>query len=289
MRRSWRRHPVADGTQLASETTTWGAAPRPFVLASHATGFCKEVFRPLVDELAQRSESGEVLAFDHRAHGQSEVPPPPYDWWDLGRDVVSLLEGRRSVIGVGHSAGAAALLLAELLAPGSFAHLVLVEPIVFPGPHGRSEPVLVDAALKRRAVFPSREEAIANWREKPAFAAWTDAALAAYAQGGLVPDGGAWRLACPPEAEAEFYRGSTAHGGWDRLGEIASDVVLVAGEHSDTHPEPFLTHTAEQLGGGHVVVVPGASHFVLMERPEIVASYLQRAKAVRLQQRHADR
>lgn len=285
MRQRWHRHLTADGATLATETTIWGEAPRPFVLASHATGFCKEVFRPVVVELAARIPSAELCAFDHRAHGGSSIPEPPYDWWDLGRDVVSILAGRSNVTGVGHSAGAAALLLAELLAPGSFARLVLVEPIVFPGPYGRQEHALVDAALKRKSVFPTRVAAIENWRDKPAFAGWVEEALDAYAQGGLRPDGDGWRLACPPEAEAEFYRGSSAHGGWDRLGEIESDVVLIAGEHSDTHPGPFLERTARQLGGGHIEVVPGASHFVVMERPQLVAAKV----ASGLQQRSADR
>lgn len=276
MRRIWGSCVTADGVELATERTTWGTEPAPIVLASHATGFCKEVFHPIVDLLIAARPAGEVVAFDHRAHGDSSVPPPPYDWWDLGRDVLCVLGGRRSVIGLGHSAGAASLLLAELLAPGTFRALVLVEPIVFPGPYGRAEHTLVEAALKRKSSFSSPAAALENFSDKPTFAGWQPAALQAYVSGGLRPEGDRWVLKCPPEAEAEFYRGSTDHAGWERLGEVGSDITLVAGEHSDTHPGRFLAATAEQLGGGHVDVIPGASHFVPMERPDVVAAHVLR-------------
>ncbi len=289
MRRRWRRVAGSGDVRLALERTSWGDDPRPLVVAAHATGFCKELYRPVVADLAAMVPSGDVVAFDHRAHGDSEVPAPPYDWWDLGRDVLAITGGARSIVGVGHSAGAASLLLAELLAPGTFRALVLVEPIVFPGPYARMEHPLVEAALKRKGTFESRTAALDNFAGKPAFSGWQRRALEAYVHGGLAPDGGQWRLKCPPEAEAETYRGSTAHGGWERLGEVGSDITLIAGEYSDTHPGEFLQRTADQLGGGHVVVVPGTSHFVLMEQPELIAGYLARHLAPESDQRNRSR
>ncbi len=289
MRRRWRRVAGSGGVELAIERTAWGSDPRPLVLAAHATGFCKEVYRPVVADLAGMVPSGDVLAFDHRAHGDSAVPPLPFDWWDLGRDVLAIAGAARGVVGVGHSAGAASLLLAELLAPGTFRALVLVEPIVSPGPYARMENPLVEAALKRRTAFDSRSAALDNFAGKPAFSGWQRRALEAYVHGGLAPDAKQWRLKCPPQAEAEMYRGATAHGGWERLGEIGSDITLIAGEHSDTHPGEFLQRTADQLGGGHVVVVPGTSHFVPMEQPELIAMYLARYLVPESVQRHRSR
>jgi pimeloyl-ACP methyl ester carboxylesterase len=274
LRRIWRSFTTGDGVKLATERTIWGAPSAPVVLGSHATGFCKEVFRPVIDGIMGEADAGDILTFDHRAHGDSTVPDPPYDWWDLGHDVLTVLDGANGVIGVGHSAGAASLLLAELLAPGTFSSMVLVEPIVFPGPYGRAEHALVEAALKRKANFASPAAAFENFVDKPAFSGWDNAALTAYVEGGLRPDRDHWTLKCPPEAEAEFYRGSTAHAAWERLGEVASHITLIAGEHSDTHPGEFLERTAEQLGGGHVEVVPETSHFVLMEQPWLVASHV---------------
>ncbi len=276
MRRAWRRLVTRDGVVLALEATVWGhdQAP-PFVVASHATGFCKEVFHPVVDELIELVPSAEFVAFDHRAHGDSDVPSPPYDWWDLGRDVLDVLGSDRPAVGVGHSAGGAALVMAELLAPGTFHSLVLVEPIVFPGPYRRSDVhPLVEAAQKRRRTFPGLAAALQNFAGKSPFDTWDVRALEAYVTSGLAPDGDAWRLKCPPEAEAEFYRAAGAHGAWERLPEVGADVTLVAGEHSDSHPGDFVAATAERLGAGHVDVVPGASHFVVMESPARIAGHI---------------
>lgn len=286
MRRTWRRRPGA-GVTLAVETTEWGEAPRPLLVAAHATGFCKEVFHPVVEDLAGLVASAEVLALDHRAHGDSDAPAPPFDWWNLGRDVLALVDGRNATVGVGHSAGAAALLMAELLAPGTFPALVLVEPIVFPGPYGHFEHPLVDAALKRRRTFTDPVAAHDNFAGKPPFDSWDPRALDAYIAGGLVPCGHEWRLKCEPALEAEFYRAATAHGAWERLAEVGSDVILVAGEHSDSHPGPFLEVTAQRLGAGHVDVVPGATHFVPMEHPDRIARHV--ATALRSAERHAPR
>ena len=96
-----------------------GASPET-VLFAHATGFCKEVWLPIVDDVADACQIDAVL-FDTRAHGSSGRSDPPLDWWDLGRDVLALTDPQGAVVGVGHSAGAASLVLAELMAPGTFA------------------------------------------------------------------------------------------------------------------------------------------------------------------------
>ncbi len=121
-------------------------------MAVHATGFCKEMWGPVVDPhlLGQA-----VLAFDQRGHGDSAVPTPPFDWWDLGRDTLQWRHrlGEGGVVGLGHSSGATALMMAELLEPGAFQSLVLIEPVVFPGPFARApENPMSDQALPSGAV-----------------------------------------------------------------------------------------------------------------------------------------
>jgi pimeloyl-ACP methyl ester carboxylesterase len=250
----------------------------------HATGFCKEVWEPVV---AAGLVGLDVVALDQRGHGQSEEPPIPFDWWDLGRDVLSVLDhvSVPTAVGVGHSSGGAALVMAEVLRPGTFDALVLVEPIVFPGPPMRHEASpLAAGAERRRSTFPSREAAREAYRGRGPFALWDDRVLDAYVEGGLRDraDGGV-ELRCRPAFEAECYRSGTAHGAWARLGEVRCPALVVAGSESDTHRPELLEGQAAALGGAAIVVIDGATHFLPMERPEtiaeIVADAIERVQA----------
>lgn len=243
------------------------------VVLVHATGFCKETWLPVVDALRDRVGT---VALDQRGHGGSATSDPPFDWWDLAADALHVLaveDPPPPHIGVGHSSGGAALAMAEIVAPGTFDSLVLVEPIVFPGPYGRTEdhPLTV-GALRRRRAFDSIDDVLATFRGRGPFARWVDEALLAYAEFGTVDDErGGRRLACPPEVEAEFYRAATAHGAWERLDEIRCPVTVVVGEDSDSHPREIAVALAGRFRDADLVVVPGATHFVPMERPNALA------------------
>lgn len=227
----------------------------------------------MVAELRGRGVELPVIAWDSRSHGDSPIVEPPYDWWDFGRDALAVLEddGRRP-IGIGHSCGATALAMAEILKPGVFAGLVLLEPIIFPPPYRRHhDHPLAAGAEKRKESFPSRVEARENFASKEVFAHWDPRALEAYVRGGLEVRDGRYRLKCPPWAEAETYRTATTHGAWERLGEVSAPVLLLAGERSDSHRGPFLQELAARFAQAQAVVVPGAGHFLPMERPDAVA------------------
>ena len=245
----------------------------PLVVFVHATGFCKELCGPVISDTRELVPEFRGVAIDQRAHGDSGAPEPPFDWWNIGGDIVELIDGRGPVIGVGHSAGGAALVLAELIEPGAFAALVLVEPIIFPPPYGRYPGNPMSAgALRRKATFPSRQAAYKNFRSKPAFAGWQDRAMRAYVDGGLRQADDGVVLKCSPQAEAEFFMAATEHGAWDRLSEVESPALLLAGENSTTHQEPFLAELAARFSDGSYEIVPDTSHFVWMERPDAVAA-----------------
>ena len=187
------------------------------VLAAHATGFNGLVWRPLAEALTV----AHVVAPDFRAHGGSPVPPDADLSWDrFADDVLATLEAldwtgaaekdARPPVGIGHSMGGAALLLAELRRPGTFAGLWLYEPIVFP-PKARSYIGSVDhplaaGARRRRPGFASLAAAVETYGSKPPMQAFDRSALEAYVEGGFVdaPDGTV-RLACQPEDEARIY------------------------------------------------------------------------------------
>ncbi|MCP3973736.1 MAG: alpha/beta hydrolase [bacterium] len=249
----------------------------PKALFVHATGFCKEVWRPVLDEIAASGVGIDATLLDQRGHGGSSPITPPLDWWQLGEDVLTVLDGHRDVIGVGHSAGGVALALADILAPGTFRSLVLVEPVIPAPPFKRIEDhPLALGALKRTRQMPSRASVIDRYRGRGPFAGWDERAFQGWVDGGWLDDPeageGAVRLACRPQDEAEFYRSAFVHRGFSRLGEIVAPVEIIAGEESGTSSPRFVGLLAGRMRLATVTWVPEANHFVPMQRPDVVAT-----------------
>ncbi len=240
------------------------------VYFAHATGFCGAVWNPVIEGLL----GTECVTWDFAGHGQGPGLDLPVDWAVFGEQVLD--ETSPGGIGVGHSMGAAALLMAQLADPRRFGFLVLIEPIVFPGPHERiDQHPLSFGAARRRRVFETRALARENFASKQTFSGWVDGALDAYVECGLSGDDPV-ELACDPIVEADIYRASNEHDTFDRLGEIGIPVLLLAGEVTDTTPPEVLRAQADQFQRAGVEVVPGAGHFLPMEKPDLVAERVGR-------------
>lgn len=198
----------------------------------------------------------------------------PVDWRVFGEHVLEVTEP--GGIGVGHSMGAAALAMAQLADPARFRALVLIEPIIYPGPYGREDryPMALTAE-RRKAVFSSREAAADNFRGRDPFERWDDDAFEGYIECALVGEDEV-RLACAPEVEADIYRAFRAHDTWDHLGDIEVPVLVMAGEESDTISPGFAREQAAQFARAGVEIVAGTGHFLPMERPDLVAERVRR-------------
>ena len=164
-------------------------------------------------------------------------------------------EGGRlpGVVAIGHSAGGAALLLAEESRPGTFSRIWAWEPIMsIPGSDDRAQrgAELARRARQRRAEFASIDEARAHFQGRQMFAEFSPESFEAFLDGGLVPnDGGGYRLACDPEVEARIYEGAAAHSAWDGLGRVHCPTRLLGGELSPAVPPDELETIAGQLPG----------------------------------------
>jgi pimeloyl-ACP methyl ester carboxylesterase len=249
------------------------SGPGPTVYLAHATGFCAGVWRAVAEQIRASGHRGGIVGWDARNHGRSGAAAHPLSWWDLAGDVASIPAafppGGRAV-GVGHSMGGATLLMAQV-EHGLFDALVLVEPIVPGPPYLRVDHPLVGLALRRRREFPSKADARVNFAGKPPFSTWDPRALDGYVDGGLIEEGGAVRLACVPEDEAEVFRGANEHGMFERLGEVGVPVTVVVGSDTDTYPVAWAARLVDGLPGGSLEVVEGGTHFLPMERPDLVA------------------
>jgi len=274
---------------------------RGLLYFSHATGFCKETWAATIDELGL--SDGQMVAWDYPAHGSGPPASHPIDWWDLAgfaleqvtaseRDAGGAHGARIGIghsmggahgarIGIGHSMGAAALAMAEILAPGTFDRLVLVEPIVFPGPKERMPDIrIARAARRRRNSFESRDAAYENFMSKTIFSSWDPRAMAGYVEGGLRPEGDHFVLSCAPSDEAEVFAMAGAHGAFERLGEVQAPVHIVAGAKSTTHPPEIVDVLTKQFQQAESTIIADAGHFVPMEKPAELAELILRETGV---------
>ena len=256
----------------------------PGVLFVHATGFCGQVWQPVIEEAAAAGANFDAIVIDQRGHGGSSSFPHPLRWWDLADDVLTALQGRSQVLGVGHSSGGAAIAMAEMLAPGTFCRMILIEPIIPRPPFERQDyhPLAV-GALKRRRSFASRREAAASYQGRGPFRNWDERAFNGYIAGALEPDpeagGEAVRLACSPENEAEYYRSAYEHRAWKRLDDLAAPVEIIVGENSDTHPPDYVALLAAGIPNAEVTWIADTDHFVPMQQPGRIAELVVAAIA----------
>ena len=263
-----------DGVALAVHEH--GGEGRP-TLFCHATGFHGAVWEPMSDALG---DGFERWAIDFRAHGASVVPSgTPLPWEAVRDDLLAVVDdldvepGR--LLGVGHSMGGAALLLAEQARPGTFAGLWLYEPIA--PPRGairatRGDNALAEGARRRRPSFTSVEAALANFASKPPLHVARADALHAYVRHGLVRgEDGMAHLACRPDDEARLYEGGAAHGAFDRLRDVRCPVVLACSAEP-FGPASFAGPIAAALPAGRLEVHEHLTHFGPLEAPSELAA-----------------
>jgi pimeloyl-ACP methyl ester carboxylesterase len=190
----------------------WGGEGAPALL-HHANGFCAALWDEVSRALRPRFR---VFALDGRGYGQSSAPgdPEEYAWLRFADDVAAVAEalvgelGRPLALGLGHSFGGTATLVAAARRPELFEELVLVDPVVH-APEWSRQPVvsataaqLAERARRRRRHWSSREEAARHFEARELFAAWTPRARALYVAHGLRDaEGGGVELACAPAGE----------------------------------------------------------------------------------------
>jgi pimeloyl-ACP methyl ester carboxylesterase len=279
------RVPSSDGVAVAvHELAGDTGADHRVVLIAHATGFHAHAYLPVAEALAPRFHT---YAFDFRGHGDTPLEPGWEVVWErYGDDAIAAAEevaalpgADRGLIGFGHSMGGTALLLAAHRRPAMFAVLVLFEPIVPPidvnAAMPDSHPVtpLVTATRRRRTMFPSLEEARANYAAKPPLNAFDPQALDAYVRYGFHPDvdGAGVRLKCDPELEARTFEAGATQRTWEVLPAVTVPAVVVSGRVGDDQPSRFAADVATALPNGRFVELADLDHFGPMTHPRRIA------------------
>jgi pimeloyl-ACP methyl ester carboxylesterase len=240
----------------------------------HANGFNALTYRHVLAPLARHYR---VLAVDQRGHGRTNletVVEGRRDWLDLQDDLLAFLEtlDLNHTILAGHSMGATTCLLAAAYEPIRCRGLILFDPVMPPPRPWTTSPEsgLIEATARRRAAFRSRAVALASYRGRGAFRTWPEPMLVDYVEAGFrdLPEGGI-SLACTPEWEASGYA-AQEHDSWEALRRSICPTEIFRAETASTF---HLSGSLEGLGDRvAITTVPGTTHFLPMERPDIVQS-----------------
>ncbi len=246
----------------------------PPLVCVHATGFHGRLWEPFIPRLREHFT---VIALDQRGHGESDKPETDYRWQLFGDDVLAVVDALdldEAPAGIGHSAGAAALIFAETTRPNSFSRLVLLDPTTMPaefrGMAAHLENPMAEAARRRRAVWDSPEQMIERFKRPTSpFATWQDDFLRAYAVYGTRRlDDGTFELMCPPHIEAQIYATAGSNDGWDRLAHLECRTLLLTGTDSPMWGGGRSDQACEQLRDGECEQIAGG-HFFPMENPDV--------------------
>jgi pimeloyl-ACP methyl ester carboxylesterase len=248
----------------------------PAVLFAHATGFHGRCWDAVARRLPNR-----CVAIDFRGHGRSGKPAPPYPWGLFGQELCAVARdlGIRGAIGVGHSMGGHSVVAAALESPEIFSGLLLLDPTIFAAeyygvPHADSSFI-----ERRRRVWQSPAEMLERFRRRVPFLMWDPDVLRDYCEYGLLPEGGEYVLACPPEIEASIYRQSNAPESnlHPQLGRIRQPVVLIRAGTPwkmgafDLATSPTAVGLAAEFPDARDVRLEDRTHYFPQESPGLIA------------------
>lgn len=192
--------------------------------------------------------------------------------------------GLHRAIGIGHSSGGYAMVLAAALAPEAFRTILAIDPTIFPPERYREPKLDASFTLRRKNNFASAEEMIERFRERQPFARWKPEVLRDYCRFGLLPERGHYVLACPPEVEASIYAESNAPETdiYSEVATVAQPVTVLRAAVTrqpgifDLAASPTAPDLASKFRNGRDVPLDGRSHFIPMETPERVVEEIRR-------------
>lgn len=261
----------------------FGPADRPVdVVFSHANGFNARTYRTILGPLAADLR---ILALDLRGHGATSIPAVVegrQGWDEFREDLLALVaaETQGPVVLAGHSMGGTSSLLAAAASPERVKALVLFDPVIFT-PSQRvgemGDNPLAEGALRRRAVFPSKAAAVEAYTGRGAFRSWSATQLADYVEAGFrETDTGEVTLTCTPAWEASNFR-THNYDPWAAFRATRCPIRILKAEIGSTARLEEGQAELEATGRIRVDLIPGTSHFLPMERPELVRDVLREA------------
>ena len=265
-----RSHPL-NRTRLA--WWEWNPAAKhggPTVVLAHATGFHGRVWDAIVAEFPGRH----VISLDLRGHGHSAGEQVD-SWSVFAGDTAAVLDhlGIAQATGVGHSMGGHTLLQVCADRPGSFAKLVLFDPVILEQSHYDTEETgEPHPTIKRKRYFDSPEAMIERFKGRDPYSLFDPRVLRDYCRHGLRErsDEG-YELCCTPEMEASIYMSSRSNGGiLDAARGTSIPVTVVRARQTGLHDfksSPTWPGLAAIMRDGRDIYRPDMTHFHPFQDP----------------------
>lgn len=259
---------------------------------AHANGFPPKTYQSLIDNL---TPGYRVIAMQLRPLWPDSDYRNFSNWETAGDDLIHFLDqqGLKNVIGMGHSFGGIATVIAAHKRPDLFSKLVLIEPVVLPDwvylmtkflPKillRKTNPI-VKSTLVRTDKWESREVAFNHFRPKKLFADVGDKELLDYVNAGTKTENdGMVSLSYSKEWEAQVYM--TFSNPWGYITNLQTPYVALRGETSTTIRDETWLKWQGLKGSNTLIQFDNCGHLLPIEKPGIIAqailNYLKPTKS----------
>jgi pimeloyl-ACP methyl ester carboxylesterase len=258
------------------ELDDWGGTG-PVLHLAHANGFPPGSYRKLIEFLKPRYH---VFTLRSRCLVPGTSPLGMRTWDEMADELAHALraQGLEGVVGVGHSMGGVATLLAAVKDPGLFRAVVVLDPVLLTGARMLALQTLkllgilswippASLARRRRELWGSREEAAASYRKKALFHRFDPECFQDYITHGLTETpGGGLRLTIPSAWEARIFETSPSTV-WSRLGSVRVPTLVMRGGDTDTFTPQALERVRRTLPQVRTEELPGTTHLFPLEQP----------------------
>jgi pimeloyl-ACP methyl ester carboxylesterase len=252
----------------------WNVFPQPgdiTFVALHANAMWKELYEPLWEDFfAEAERTGlrvrSIWMADIAGQGESGVSNADhlgteYNWFDHSRDILAMVnqfreDMPRPLVGLGHSMGGSQLIYLSTIHPRLFEGIALIEPylLIRQKPSPEFMRMTHRLPLRRRDLWDSEAEALADVDKHHLLKGWDPRALTIYKQTALArtptalyPDEhGKWTLRTTKYSELHLVTRPNLHS---RMGAFEEKPMPLAQEHSDLNVDtdmvsPFYNSAA---------------------------------------------
>lgn len=230
-----------------------GPEDAPVLVLSSSIGASLGMWDEQVPALVERFR---VLRYDHRGHGKSPVPQGPYSMEDLGRDVISLVDGlgieRFSFCGLSLGGMVGMQVASEV--PERIEKLVLCCTAAELGP-----PSTWDERIEavRSGGMESLVDAVMERWFTPGFAG--DKRVEGMRRMFLETPAEGYAACCEAIRDMDLR---------DRLSSIKADTLIISGSEDPATPPERGEEVRDSIPNARMSVIPDASHIANVEQPE---------------------